>query len=97
MKAIEILRKISTEVDPMNKDDLAKIVITSMASKLASVRSKMLADIVVEAVLRVVEEYESGSVGGDQRRGRAKELTAEIATTELTLIISKLRKKSEDQ
>ncbi len=73
MKAIEILRKISTEVDPMNKDDLARIAITSMASKLASVKSKMLADIVVEAVLRVVEEYES-EVVGEEGRGRSKKV-----------------------
>lgn len=71
-KAIEILRQISTEVDPMNKDDLARIAITSMASKLASVKSEMLADIVVEAVLRVAEEYESEGVDGDQRRGHSK-------------------------
>jgi archaeal chaperonin len=73
MKAIEILWKISTEVDPMNKDDLAKIAITSMASKLASVKSKMLADIVVEAVLRVAEEYESEDVG-EEGRGRSKKV-----------------------
>lgn len=71
-KAIEILRQISTEVDPMNKDDLARIAVTSMASKLASVKSKMLADIVVEAVLRVAEVYESDDVDGDQRRGQSK-------------------------
>jgi chaperonin GroEL (HSP60 family) len=58
-KAVEILREISTKVDPMNKEDLARIAITSMASKLTSVKSKLLADIVVEAVLRVAEEYES--------------------------------------
>ena len=32
----------------------------------------MLADIVVEAVLRVAEEYESEGVGGDQLRGQRK-------------------------
>lgn len=72
-KAIEILREISTEVDPMNKDDLARIAITSMASKLASVKSKMLADIVVEAVLRIAEEYES-EVVGEEGRGRSKKV-----------------------
>lgn len=66
-KAIEILREISTKVDPMNKEDLARIAITSMASKLASVKSRMLADIVVEAVMRVAEEYESEDVGKEGR------------------------------
>jgi thermosome len=66
-KAIEILREISTKVDPMNKEDLARIAITSMASKLTSAKSKVLADIVVEAVLRVAEEYESEDVDKEGR------------------------------
>jgi len=72
-RAIEILREISTEVDPMNKDDLARIAITSMASKLASVKSKMLAEIVVKAVLRVAEEYKS-EVVGEEGKGRNKKV-----------------------
>jgi thermosome len=67
-KAVEILREISTKVDPMNKEDLARIAITSMASKLTSVKSKLLADIVVEAVLRVAEEYESEDAGREGTR-----------------------------
>jgi thermosome len=67
-KAIEILREISTKVDPMNKEDLARIAITSMASKLTSVKSKLLADIVVEAVLTVAEEFESEDAGREGTR-----------------------------
>lgn len=67
-KAVEILREISTKVDPMNKEDLARIAITSMASKLTSVKSRLLADIVVEAVLRVAEEYESEDAGREGTR-----------------------------
>ena len=64
-KAIDILREISTEVDPKDKAALVTIAITSMASKLASAKSSLLADIIVDAVLGVVEEhedtYDSGS------------------------------------
>src|SRR5918994_5240737 len=55
-KAIDILREISTEVDPKDKAALVTIAITSMASKLASAKSSLLADIIVDAVLGVVEE-----------------------------------------
>lgn len=47
-KAIDILREISTRVDPKGKADLVTIANTSMASKLASVKSSMLADIIVD-------------------------------------------------
>jgi archaeal chaperonin len=68
-KAIDILREIGTEVDPMNKDELVKIAITSMASKMASVKSILLSGIVVDAVLKVAEEYESrDSTKGSGRR-----------------------------
>ena len=93
MKAIEILRKISTEVDPMNKDDLAKIAITSMASKLASVKSKMLADIVVEAVLRVAEEYES-EVVGEEGRGRSKKVESRNSNYKVDTDNIKVEKKA---
>src|SRR5918994_6736138 len=55
-KAIDILREISTKVDPKDKSALVTIAITSMASKLASAKSSLLADIIVDAVLGVVEE-----------------------------------------
>jgi archaeal chaperonin len=70
-KAIDILREIGTEVDPMNKEELVKIAITSMASKMASVKSILLSGIVVDAVLKVAEEYESGdgTKGSGRRTG----------------------------
>jgi thermosome len=64
-KAIDILSEISTRVDPKNKANLVTIAITSMASKLASAKSSMLGNIIVDAVLKVLEEnedtYERGS------------------------------------
>jgi thermosome len=63
-KAIDILREISTRVDPKDKAALVTIAITSMASKLASAKSSVLADIIVDAVLKVVEEHEGNGSGG---------------------------------
>jgi thermosome len=57
-KAMEILQGISTRVDPKDKAGLVTVAITSMASKLASAKSSMLADIIVDSVLKVVEEHE---------------------------------------
>jgi thermosome len=58
-KAIKILRKISTEIDPKNKEDLARIARTTMASKMVSGQSETLANIVVDAILKIIEEHES--------------------------------------
>jgi thermosome len=58
-KAIKILREISTQIDPEDKEDLAKIARTTMASKMASGQSETLANIVVDGILKIVEEYES--------------------------------------
>src|SRR5918995_181334 len=65
-KAIKILREISTQIDPEDKEDLAKIARTTMASKMASGQSETLANIVVDGILKIVEEYESqeNSIGG---------------------------------
>jgi thermosome len=57
-KAIKILREISTEIDPRDKEDLARIATTTMASKMVSGQSETLANIVVDAILKIVEEYE---------------------------------------
>jgi thermosome len=65
-KAIDILREISTKVDPKDKSALVTIAITSMASKLASGKSSLLANIIVDAVLRVVEEHEDSNGTGGQ-------------------------------
>ena len=57
-KAMEILQEISIRVDPKDKAGLVTVAITSMASKLASAKSSILADIIVDSVLKVVEEHE---------------------------------------
>jgi archaeal chaperonin len=58
-KAIKILREISTQINPEDKEYLAKIARTTMASKMASGQSETLANIVVDGILKIVEEYES--------------------------------------
>jgi thermosome len=58
-KAIKILRDISTEIDPQDKKDLVRIARTTMASKMVSGQSEILANIVVDAILKIVEETES--------------------------------------
>jgi thermosome len=66
-KAIKILREISTQIDPGDREDLAKIAKTTMASKMVSGQSETLANIVVDAILKVAEKIESeetGSKGG---------------------------------
>jgi archaeal chaperonin len=57
-KAIEILRKASTKIDPTDKQILGKIARTTMASKLVSVNSDALAKIVIDAVLAVAEKVD---------------------------------------
>ena len=66
-KAIKILREISMQIDPGDREDLAKIAKTTMASKMVSGQSETLANIVVDAILKVAEKIESeetGSKGG---------------------------------
>jgi thermosome len=58
-KAIKILREISTEIVPQDKEDLARIARTTMASKMVSGQSDILANIVVDAIVKVAEEIES--------------------------------------
>jgi chaperonin GroEL (HSP60 family) len=58
-KAIEILREISTEIDPRDKEDLARIATTTLASKMVSGQSETLTNIVVDAILKIAEEHES--------------------------------------
>jgi len=62
-KALKILREISTEIDPRDKEDLARIARTTMASKMVSGQSETLANIVVDAILKVAEEIESEENG----------------------------------
>jgi len=55
-KALEILDKIAITVEPTNKDWLAKVAKTSLASKLVAQESEQLASIVVDAVLHVADK-----------------------------------------
>ena len=54
-KAIEMLRKASTKIDPSDRQILGKIARTSMASKLVSANSEPLSKIVVDAVISIAE------------------------------------------
>jgi thermosome len=67
-KAIKILREISTEIDPQNKEDLARIARTTIASKMVSGQSDVLANIIVDAILKVAEETESEESSGKSGR-----------------------------
>jgi archaeal chaperonin len=60
-KAIEVLRKASTKVDPADRQILGKIARTSMASKLVSVNAEPLSKIVVNAVIAVAEKARDNS------------------------------------
>ena len=57
-KAREILKQISTKVDPQDRVVLNKITRTAMASKIVSADSQKLSDTVIDAVLSVAEKYE---------------------------------------
>jgi thermosome len=67
-KAIKILREISAQIDPEDREDLAKIARTTMASKVVSGQSETLANIVVDAVLKIAQEIESEET--DRKNGR---------------------------
>src|ERR671938_309467 len=56
-KAREILKQVSTKVNPQDRAFLNKIARTSMASTLVSTDSHKLSDIVIDAVLSVAEKY----------------------------------------
>ncbi len=55
-KAISILRNIATEIDPKDKEDLVKVAKTAMASKIVAGNSAVLADLAVDAILKILEE-----------------------------------------
>ncbi|MBS7625247.1 TCP-1/cpn60 chaperonin family protein [Candidatus Bathyarchaeota archaeon] len=55
-KALEILEKIAIPVDPMDKEFLKKVAMTSMASKLVSENREHLAEIAVNAILHVAQK-----------------------------------------
>ena len=58
-KAIEILNKIAQKIDANDKESLIKVAKTSMQTKLVSKEADELADIVVNAILQVVESVDS--------------------------------------
>jgi chaperonin GroEL (HSP60 family) len=70
-KAIRILREISTEIDPQDKVHLIRIAKTTMASKMVAGQSDILANIVVDAILKIAEEIETKE-SGSTTLGRSK-------------------------
>ena len=54
-KANELLKEIADKVDPTDKEYLKKIATTSMSSKLISTNSPELSDVVMNAVLSILE------------------------------------------
>lgn len=59
-KAVEVLRGIAVKVDPQDKEFLRKIAKTTMESKITTSDSKLLSDIVVDAILDVSESVDGG-------------------------------------
>jgi len=57
-KAIELLKEIAEKIDPTDKEYLKKIATTSMSSKLTSTNSPELSNIVINAVLSIVEKFD---------------------------------------
>jgi thermosome len=57
-KAIELLKEIAEKIDPTDKEYLKKIAITSMSSKLTSTNSPELSNVVINAVLSIVEKFD---------------------------------------
>jgi len=55
-KAMEFLSEITIKVEPKDKEMLEKIANTSMQTKLVSIEATDLAKLVVDAVLKVIEE-----------------------------------------
>jgi len=59
-RAMEILEDIAISVDPRDKEMLAKVATTSMASKLISGSRDYIAGLAIEAVLQIAEEADGG-------------------------------------
>ncbi len=55
-KALEVLEKIAIPVDPLNKESLKKVAITSMASKIVHDNSEYLSGISADAILHVAQK-----------------------------------------
>ncbi len=59
-KTLELLKDISTKVDPDDKNVLKKVAIVSQISKLLADHADFIADLTVGAVLHVAEKTEEG-------------------------------------
>jgi thermosome len=55
-KAIELLKQNSEKIDPTNKDYLKKIASTSMSSKLTAHNSPELSQLIVNAIISILEK-----------------------------------------
>jgi archaeal chaperonin len=60
-KAIELLKEIAEKIDPTDKEYLKKIATTSMSSKLLSMNSPELSNVVINAVLSILEELDESN------------------------------------
>jgi thermosome len=59
-KTLKYLEEIAIKVDPTDKVILKKVANTAMASKLISGYSDYIADLAIDAVLQIAEEYDGG-------------------------------------
>jgi len=59
-KALEYFKNIAIKVSPTDKEMLKKVAMTSMASKLVSENKEYLADLAVEAILKITQKTEEG-------------------------------------
>jgi thermosome len=59
-RAMEILEDIAIGVDPQDREMLAKVATTSMASKLISGSRDYIAGLAIEAVLQIAEDADGG-------------------------------------
>ena len=82
-KSKEILNKLAINIKPGDKLTLRNIAITSMASKGASAEKDILADVVVDAVTRVVEKSGTKNVVDLDNIQIQKKQGGGIANTEI--------------
>ena len=61
-KALEVINKIALKIIKDDRDTLKKIAITAMSSKGSTSSKEILADIVVDAVLSIVEKIDGKTI-----------------------------------
>ncbi len=59
-KALEFLNEIALPVKPENREMLKKVAMTTMSTKLISENKEQLADIAIDAVLKVAQKTDDG-------------------------------------